>query len=390
MPRDAKPPRLWYRKPRRAKQGRSAEKGVWVILYHGRQLSTGCGKSDRPGAERALAEFITASHVIPRKQREIKDIPVADVLNLYLQDVVATIATAKKATGRIDRLLDWWGTMMLDEVTGASCRQFTSTKGIGAARRELQDLQAAINHHHHEGLHREIVLVTLPKAGVARERWLTRQEAAKLIRICLHTPEIQDGKHTDKRPLRHLARFILFALYTGSRPGDIFTASFKVASNRGFIDLHSGLFYRKPSGKRATNKRQPTTPLPRRLIPHLKRWKQMGADYVVEFDGRPIKSIKTAFARLLDIAQLPAGIVPYSLRHTCATWKKQEGVPSWEVAGFIGTSEAMVEKHYGHHDPVRLKNAAEAGTQRTPNDKPRTQREVPTRTATELLRKSNI
>lgn len=190
MPHDAKPPRLWYRKPRRAKQGRSAEKGVWVILYHGRQLSTGCGKSDRSGAERALAEFITASHVIPRKQREIKDIPVADVLNLYLQDVVATIATAKKATGRIDRLLDWWGTMMLDEVTGASCRQFTSTKGIGAARRELQDLQAAINHHHHEGLHREIVLVTLPKAGVARERWLTRQEVAKLIRICLHTPEI--------------------------------------------------------------------------------------------------------------------------------------------------------------------------------------------------------
>jgi integrase len=166
--------------------------------------------------------------------------------------------------------------MMLDEVTGASCRQFTSTKGIGAARRELQDLQAAINHHHHEGLDREIVLVTLPKAGVARERWLTRQEVAKLIRICLHTPEIQDGKHTDKQPLRHLARFILFALYTGSRPGDIFTASFKVASNRGYIDLHSGLFYRKPSGKRATNKRQPTTPLPRRLIAHLKRWKQMG------------------------------------------------------------------------------------------------------------------
>jgi len=115
----------------------------------------------------------------------------------------------------------------------------------------------------------------------------------------------------------------------------------------------------------------------------------MGADYVVEFDGRPIKSIKTAFARLLDIAQLPEGIVPYSLRHTCATWKKQEGVPSWEVAGFIGTSEAMVEKHYGHHDPGHLKNAAEAGTQRTPNDKPRTQREIPTRAGTELLRKSN-
>ena len=388
MPRDAKPPRLWYRKPRRFTQARSAEKGVWVILYNGRQLSTGCGKGDSQGAERALAEFITASHVIPRKQREIKEIPVADVLNLYLQDVVPKIATAKKATGRIDRLLDWWGTMMLDEVNGAACRQFTSTKGTGAARRELQDLQAAINHHHREGMHREIVLVTLPKASEARQRWLTRQEAAKLIRICLHTAEVQDGKQTDKRPLRHLARFILFALYTGSRPGDIFTASFKVASNRSFIDLDYGLFYRRPPGKRATNKPQPTTPLPRRLIAHLNRWKQMGADYVVEFDGQPVKSIKTAFGHLLEIAKLPAGIVPYTLRHTCATWKKQEGVPSWEVAGFIGTSEAMVEKHYGHHDPGHLKNAAEAGTQRTPNDKPRTQRVLPTRFEKDSLRKS--
>ncbi len=388
MPRDSKPPRLWYRKPRRAKEGRSAEKGVWVILHNGRQVSTGCGKSDRAGAERALAEHITASHVIPRKQRRIEEIPIADVLNLYLQDVVPTLATAKKAAGRIDRLLDWWGTMMLDEVTGAACRQFTATKGKGAARRELQDLQAAINHHHHEGLHREIVLVTLPTAGEARQRWLTRQEAAKLIRICLHTREVQDGQPTDKRPLRHLARFILFALYTGSRPGDVFTASFVVASNRSVIDLDSGLFYRKPPGKRATNKRQPTTPLPKRLIAHLRRWKSMGADYVVEFDGKPVSSIKTGFARLLEIAQLPAAIVPYTLRHTCATWKKRQGVPSWEVAGFLGTSEAMVEKHYGHHDPTHLKSAAEAGTQRTPNDKPRTQREEAANLRSENLRKS--
>jgi hypothetical protein len=116
MPRDAKPPRLWYRKPRSFTKDRSAEKGVWVILFNGRQFSTRCGKGDSQGAQRALAEFITASHVIPKKRREIKDIPVADVLNLYLQDVVPKIATAKKAAGRIDRLLDWWGTMM--------CRSF--------------------------------------------------------------------------------------------------------------------------------------------------------------------------------------------------------------------------------------------------------------------------
>ena len=59
----------------------------------------------------------------PVSRDEFEEILIADVLNLYLQDVVPTLATAKKAAGRIDRLLDWWGTMMLDEVTGAACRQ---------------------------------------------------------------------------------------------------------------------------------------------------------------------------------------------------------------------------------------------------------------------------
>lgn len=366
MPREAKGPHLWWRKPRKAKAGRYAEKGAWVIIVNGRHHSTGCGKGDRESAERALAEFITASHSVPRRQRRIDEIPVADVLSLYAQDVVPGLATSIKATARIDRLIDYWGGMMLDEVTGAACRQFAATRTVGAARRELQDFQAAINYHHREGLHREEVLVTLPPAGQPRERWLTRKEVAHLLRICLHTTEVQEGEATKKRPLRHLARYILFALYTGSRPGDAFNASFYAGSTRGYLDLEAGKFYRKPPDKRETNKRQPTTPIPERLMVHLRRWKASPHQktkpvYVVEFDGQPVKSIKVAFARLLDKAELPAGIVPYSFRHTCATWKKRDGVPSWEVAGFLGTSEAMIEKHYGHHDPAHLKTAAEAG-----------------------------
>jgi integrase len=311
-----------------------------------------------------LPEFTSSKAGIPRRQRQIDEIPIVEVLQIYRQDIIPNLATAKKALGRNDRLMAWWGARMLDEVKGSTCRLYAADRKNGAARRELQDFQAAINYHHREGLHRERVLVSLPPAGEPRFRWLTRQEAAELIRICLHHHEIQNGHETGKRPLRHLARFILFSVYTGSRPGDVLSASFVSAPNRSFVDLEKGLFYRKPSGKRATKKRQPTTPLPQRLVAHLKRWRQKGAENVVEFDGRPIKSIKTAFARLIGLSNLPRHIVPYTLRHTCATWKKQAGVASWEVAGFIGTSEAMVEKHYGHHDPNHLRAAAQAGTRR--------------------------
>jgi hypothetical protein len=40
------------------------------------------------------------------------------------------------------------------------------------ARRDLEDLRAAIEHHAKEGLHRGLVRVTLPPKGPARDRWL--------------------------------------------------------------------------------------------------------------------------------------------------------------------------------------------------------------------------
>ena len=367
MSRDPKPPRLWYRKPRKAGKGRSAENGTWIILHGGRQISTGCGQGDTRGAEAALAAYIAQRHVIPRKRRTVDEIPIADVLNLYLRDVVPDLATARKAAGRIERLLEFWGSMTLGEVTRSNCKTFAAAKGNGAARRELQDLQAAINHHHREGLHLEAVLVTLPPAGERRERWLTPSEAAKLIRICLHVKEIQNSKPTGRRPLRHLARFIIFALHTGSRPGDILSASFYRGVGRGYIDLENGLFYRKPTGKLASKKLQPTTPLSPPLLVHLRRWKRLGADYVVEFDGRPVKSIKTAFNRLLTLANLAGDVVIYTLRHTCVTWAMQAGETHFDVGKYVGTSAPMIDRHYGHHDPDHLRGVAKAITQRRPN-----------------------
>ncbi len=377
MPRDTQPPRLWYRKPRPQKSGRSAEKGAYYILYNGRQISTGCGRNDRATAATKLAQFIVESHAVPRRRRCIEDIPIGDVLTLYLQQVVPKLATAQKAAGRCERLAKWWGDKSLSEVTRGTCEQFTATKTPGAARRELQDLQAAINYHHKEGLHHADVRVTLPPAGAPRERWLTREEVAHLIRVCRNTREIQKGIPTERRPLRHLVRFILFGLYTGSRPGDILAASFTAAPGRSFIDLEAGLFYRKPAGKVATNKRQPTTPIPRRLQAHLRRWRALGAQNVVEFEGSSVKSVKNAFNTLIQNANLPEGIIPYTLRHTCATWKMQAGEPAWRVGGFIGTSEAMIIKHYGHHSPSGLRETAEVATQRLPNAKVPVRRENP-------------
>jgi hypothetical protein len=48
----------------------------------------------------------------------------------------------------------------------------------GGACRDLETFGAAITHHAKEGFHRGVVRVSLPPRGEARDRWLTRKEAA--------------------------------------------------------------------------------------------------------------------------------------------------------------------------------------------------------------------
>lgn len=152
---------------------------------------------------------------------------------------------------RITRLAKWWGGKMLAAVNGVSCRAYTKHRGNdGGSRRDLEDLRAAINHHAKEGFHRGIVRVVLPEKGLPRERWLTRSEAAKLLWTCWRYRETQTvhiGKlkgqkiETEKRPLRHVARFILIGLYTGTRAGAIATASPYRAAGKSFVDLETGI-----------------------------------------------------------------------------------------------------------------------------------------------------
>jgi hypothetical protein len=120
---------------------------------------------------------------------------VADVIRIYLDDVVPGQARPIKAAERAERPFDFWGEKMLSDVTGANCRAYAAERGnAGGGRRDLQDLAAAIGHHAKEGFHRALVRVVLPPRGKARQRWLTPAEVAKLLWTCWRYREIQEGK----------------------------------------------------------------------------------------------------------------------------------------------------------------------------------------------------
>lgn len=102
---------------------------------------------------------------------------------------------------------------MLSYVTGEICRSYVVQRSTDAAvRRELEDLRAAINHHRREGLCNKIVEVVLPKERPAREQWLTRSEAARLIRSAWRYREMPISSLSLSSPARGQARYAVLRL----------------------------------------------------------------------------------------------------------------------------------------------------------------------------------
>ncbi len=375
MPRPSKGARLYKRKAR-FRDGRLVGQAVWVIKDGDRNIATGCvaGASEtKPPreAEQALADYIAQKYQPARQRRDIEEIDCADVLAIYLTDV-GEPGEQFEIEARLDRLNEYWGGKMLAQVNAKTCAGYVKHRGnTGGARRDLETFRAAINHHAKEGFHRGVVRVSLPPKGEARDRWLTRKEAAALIWHCWRYREkqtIHSGKSkgapvsTERRPLKHVARFILIGLYTGTRAGAIATASPYREPGRSFVDLDRGIFYRKAIGRRATKKRQTPAPLPPRLLAHMRRWTacRLIAACFVEFNGKPVASVKTGFQSAVRLAGLPGKVTPHTLRHTAATWLMQRGVPIWEAAGFLGMSAEVLQETYGHHHPDFLQGAAAA------------------------------
>jgi integrase len=305
------------------------------------------------------------------------------VLSIYLDDKKDEIVRIKKTVERVMILVDFWGTKTLADVNGKSCRDYVAQRikqpirsarpdktgrparlvSKQGARRELEDLRAAINHHRKEGLCNQVVEVTLPERGKRRETFLTRSDAARLLWAAWTMKEKQQRTHgkgqtddkraTRKRIGKHIARFILVGLYTGTRHDAVLGASFEKGERRSWIDMERGVFHRLREGQTETNKRQPPVRLPDRLMLHLRRWHNLGLSRtaIVEWNGKPVKSVKTGFASAVRAAGLDKHVTPHTLRHTASTWLMDEGHKVWTVAGFLGMSTQVLEATYAKHHP---------------------------------------
>ncbi|AWC24957.1 hypothetical protein CO731_04450 [Aminobacter sp. MSH1] len=350
MSRARKPARLWLR------PGSKDREPVWIILDGGKQFGTGCGEHARSEAEQALSEHIAKRFLAApsEKNRAASDVPIAEVVANYLLVKEEAVKNPKELAARAKALLSYWGDKTLDDISTKTCTGYVkSRRSQTMARRELEDLRAACRMAIADNLTRHAVTVTLPPKPKGRTRHLDRDTMAKLVWAAYRKRETQKGVPTKKRPTVHVARFLVTALYTGSRSARVWQASFKQEPGRPFVDLEAGVFYRAADDEEvAANKQAPPIRLPSRLLAHMRRWHRNGAQYVVEYQGAPADP-KRAFRNLVDdvLGDDAKGVVRHTMRHTAATWLMQGAVDMWQAAGYLGMTKETLEKTYGHHHP---------------------------------------
>jgi integrase len=370
--RPIQPPRL---KLRPARKGRNA---TWVIKDREREISTGARESEREKAEVAFAEYLIKNRQPFFGDGHPNQILIGDCLAIYCEKHGPTIARPSGLALEVERLAEFLGDRFVSELTPELSNSYVAwrcaqrdrrAKAQGrsiktaTARRELVTLSAALNWcWRNKRLDRPVV-VTLPKVIERRERYLKRDEIAALLWAALGFN--RDGTRNRFRINRHLARFVLIGLYTGTRHDAMLRLQWMANTTGGWFDLAAGVLYRRPQDAIETNKRRTPSPIPPRLMPHLQRWRRLSTRYVIEYDGRPIASqLRRAWAGARAMAGLGPDVTPHVLKHTCATLMLQNKVSTWDVAGVLGTSEAVIRKTYGHHSIEHLRTAVDVWSKR--------------------------
>jgi integrase len=367
MPRPEKGARLWLRQRR----GRDA---VWVILDRGREISTGASEGDLGAAEKVLADHIGRKRRPRFGDGQADHVLIADVLAEYGEIHGPKTRRPDLIGFAVAKLLDFFGDATAGSITRASCAGYVdwrikqSSRGApikpATARRELVVLSAALRWCWKEGKIDRPIPVSLPPQAGPRERHLSRAEVAALLAGALGWD--REGVRHRTKINRHLARFILLALYTGTRHDAILHLQWNPNTVGGWIDLDAGVIYRKPMGVTESAKRRPPVPIPPRLVPHLRRWRKLTTRYAIEYAGRPIQSKeRRAWRTARELAGLGLEVTPHVLRHTCATMLLQLGVSVYDVAGVLGTTEDVVRQTYGHHAQDHLRQAVRAFSRRT-------------------------
>lgn len=305
-------------------------RGKWAAAYaeDGRTVRRSLGTADRLEAERRLADF----------RRAAPGETAGQAVAYYLTEKHKTARSYEAMFYAWRALEPHFAHLRPDQITPAACRTYAAFRRgqgrtDGTIIKELGFLRTAL-----AWAKKPAAGIVLPPAPDPRDRHLTREEFERLLAACAAP---------------HLRLFVILALSTGGRAGALLDLTWdRIDFGRGRIALGIG-------GER--RKGRATVPMTERARAALKEaYEGRTSAHVIEWAGRPVGSVKRAFRE----AARKAGIedaTPHVLRHTCAVWQAEAGVPMSEIAQFLGHSDSRItERVYAKYSPEHLRRGAKA------------------------------
>lgn len=241
-------------------------------------------------------------------------------------------------------ILPTFGHLAVDQISADDCRKYIAARAKigrkpGTIRTELNSLKIALSWAHRTKLIPARPSIEMPSASPPRDRYLTREEARKLLDAAIDP---------------HIRLAMLLMLTTAGRIGAVLELTWRrVDMERRVIRLAT-----EDIGPR---KGRATVPINDTLHAALIEAKRAArSDFVVEYAGRRLGSIKTGF----NAAVTRAGIAhcsPHDLRRTAGRFMVEAGVPIEEVAQYLGhTNPEITRSTYARFSPAYLRKASNA------------------------------
>lgn len=312
---------------------------VWYVCWsEGRRSHRrSTGSTDKVVAKRFLAQYQAAIEAPPER------FTVGDLCDAYLKgrEEDPKVHYPKAIKNALGHIKAHFGDLPPSLISPVTVRTYTAQRrrlGMKDATisKELRFLRQALKYGVREKwMEGPAPDIAVPGEGEARDRYLTREEMARLY---FHASPF------------HLRVFLALAISTAARGKHILALTWdRVDFERGFVRYRPG---------ESANKKTAPIPINDVLRPVLEAaYKARGkSGFVVEWNDKPVKSVRRAYGRACELAGLHDAH-RHDLRRTAASWAAGDGVPIEQIAQMLGDTVETTRKHYAQFSPDYLRGA---------------------------------